>query len=127
MAAQITTFKDYFLQYPEDADDVYYIVVVFGCNSTANDMWYPQTMGFTTFDKAYEYYLKVKPDEADLDNYAERHIPVFNQTELNKSSVLIDACKQTAGYPHRASRDDGTTICYAKRPYGAALSRVKMN
>jgi len=121
------SYNDYILQHPEDEDAVYYIVTIFGCNSTPNDMWYPETYGFTEFTKAYEYYLKRMPNVNDLTNYAVRYIPTFEVAKLHQPSMIIDTCKQEAGYPSLNMKDDGTIISFAKRPYGAVLSRVKMN
>lgn len=50
-----------------------YSVVLFGCNSTPNDMWVPSTHLFTNKDDAYAFYRARAPNLHDPDNRAKLH------------------------------------------------------
>lgn len=84
-----------------------YSVVLFGCNSTANDMWIPTTHLFTDKEKAYEFYRAHAPDLHDPHNRAE---------EYGSNRDQLEAIVQVAGYHY------GDEMC-AKRPEGAVISK----
>ena len=85
-----------------------YVVVYFGCNSSGNDMWIPESRVFSKKEDAYAYYHAIVPRLDDADNRAERI--VYENGE---------AIKQIHGYLY----GDGTC---AKRPVGAAIQLVKI-
>lgn len=119
-------YTDYYATYGDK--DCYYVVTLFGCNSTANDMWIPITYLFSNFEKAYACYLNNKPDENDRDNYAEKYTPLFDPIEYSKpgASFVIESCKQTAGYHACAFDGERSEYSYAKRPYGAVITRCSI-
>lgn len=82
-----------------------YIVVSFGCNSTASDMWIPETFVFTDKEKAYECYHQLCPDLNDTYNRAEKKLGEKN---------CIESIVQIAGYAY------GDNTC-AKRPSGTSI------
>jgi len=87
-----------------------YVVVIFGCNSTGNDMWVPETYVFTDKEEAFTFYHKNAPSLDDQDNCRAEKQPVYPKSDY------IDAIMQVHGYL------DGDMSC-AKRPYGAKISR----
>jgi hypothetical protein len=85
-----------------------YVVVNFGCNSSANDMWIPNTYVFTDKEEAFKCYQDCAPDLNDRENIAERY-------EGNTTyRAYMEAIVQKGGYL------SGYGNC-AKRPYGAAI------
>lgn len=85
-----------------------YVVVYFGCNSSGNDMWIPESRVFSKKEDAYAYYQSIAPRLDDADNRAERIV------YENGESI-----KQVHGYL------DGDGTC-AKRPVGAVIRFVKI-
>jgi hypothetical protein len=85
-----------------------YVVTYFGCNSSGNHMWIPESRVFFKKEDAYAYYHSVAPRLDDEDNRAERI--VYKNGE---------AIKQIHGYL------DGDGTC-AKRPVGAVIRFLKI-
>lgn len=85
-----------------------YSVVLFGCNSTPNDMWVPKTYIFMNKEEAFKFYKDHSPSLEDTNNRAEIQLPSL-------SDDYIECIMQVHGY------FDGDGTC-AKRPYGAKIS-----
>jgi hypothetical protein len=79
-------------------------------------MWPPVSKTFTSYNAAYEYFLKVSPALEDPDNKAERF---EYQQEIDKEFVLIESRVQTPGY----LEGDGTC---SKRPQGALFAATRL-
>ncbi len=97
-------------------DDCVYAVIQYGCNSSPSDMWTPITNLFKNFNEAYEHFLKVSPNLNDTDNETEQYIYTFNVDKLGKT-FEIENRVQVYGY------HSGTSGNFAKRPFGAVITR----
>jgi len=98
-------------------NQVVYIVTIYGCNSTASDMWTPQSKLFLNYQDAYSYFLKVAPDLDNKWNKAEQFINNnYNPEDMTTDYIVIENRVQIAGY------HDCEPNC-AKRPEGAVISR----
>lgn len=98
----------------------FYIVTIYGCNSTSGDMWMPESKLFTSFEKAYAYFISKSPDLNDEDNEAEQYVNSnYNRDDNNKEYVVIEYRKQLGGYVDGAANR-------AKRPEGAIIARITM-
>ena len=96
---------------------IVYIVTMYGCNSTANDMWVPISKLFVNYEDAYSYFLKVAPRLDDECNKAEKSVNTnYNPEDITNDYIVIENIVQSAGY----HCNDGNC---AKRPYGAVISR----
>jgi nitrate reductase alpha subunit len=120
-------FLEYYNKTGDAAEGVMYIVTHFGCNSTPGSLWTPKSWVFDNYPKAYEKYLEICPDAADMNNYTRTYEFTFTPEDLNKSHWPIANCIQEAGYPRVDTLADGTRISYAKRPYGASIIRCILN
>jgi hypothetical protein len=99
-------------------NQIIYIVTIYGCDSSPSAMWIPQSKLFVKYEDAYSYFLKKAPSLDDEWNKAEKYInSSYNPEDITKDYVIIENRVQIAGY-HYYSED-----IYAKRPFGAVISR----
>jgi len=101
-----------------------YIVTEYGCNSGAHDMWPPQSKLFTSYNVAYQHFLKVSPPLDDPENQA-KNFGITSDEFMgfcaeNKDYIIIELRVQTPGYL------DGLPGTSAKRPRGAILAATKI-
>jgi hypothetical protein len=96
-----------------------YIVTLYGCNSGGHDMWTPQSKVFTSYNVAYDYFLKAAPALDDPYNKAEKLALTSEDAraycEAGKEYIIIETRVQKYGYL------DGDGTC-AKRPSGAVFA-----
>ena len=97
------------------AEQVIYIVTIYGCNSTPSDMWTPESKLFEDYELAYAYFLKVSPSLHDKNNIAGQYIN-SEYKDMTNEYVIIEHRVQLAGY------HDGEGN-YAKRPEGAVIAK----
>ena len=71
-------------------------------------MWPPKNRVFIDYDKAYQAYLKIRPDPNDPQN----------QAEIRKSEDWED-CVQLPGYHHNYGN-------FAKRPEGVIIRKIEI-
>jgi len=83
-----------------------YVVTLFGCNSTPNEMYAPTTVVFSDRQTAYQHYRRHAPSLNDVYNRAER-------TTFESGECIIQLC----GYPQ---------MDRAKRPFGVSISKEKI-
>ena len=102
-------------------NQVVYIVTHYGCNSTASDLWTPNSKLFSNYEEAYAYFLKISPLLDDEENQAEQfRNNQYEEGDINKY-INIETRVQIAGY-HCGK---GSTC--AKRPEGVVIARGTIN
>ncbi len=98
-------------------NQVLYIVTVYGCNSSPNDMWTPKSKIFINYEDAYNYFLSQAPSLNDEYNKASKYRNSnYNIEDTTNNYIIIENIVQIAGY------HNGDGNC-AKRPYGAVIAR----
>lgn len=98
-------------------NQVVFIVIHYGCNSTPSDMWIPNSKIFINYDEAYSYFLNISPSLIDEENKAESYVnEKYNNEDITKEYVIIESRFQIAGYY------DGNGNC-AKRPEGVVIAK----
>ena len=99
-------------------NQVVYVVTKYGCNSTPNDMFVPDSKIFVNYEAAYAYFLKMSPRLDDKDNEATQIINSrYKNDVISNDSIIIEARVHVAGAHCREG------YYPAKRPIGVVISR----